>query len=339
MTRPRAALVTVGMTIVLVACTAPGSSPSGAGSSATPAATSSHAPMQSASPGATATPVPGGTLASAELKYLLADALGPLWYCDPDAYPVARDDEGELATQRFDEIRGDGATFTAIIDHLGLELDSSFDADDRLAIYREWKMLNAVQLEPSGSDAFRFDYLAQPASGDGTGTRSTGTIDAGGRIDVEREEDAPMPACPICLARGTLVDTPGGPVPVEDLAVDDLVWSLDRDGRRTAVPVLRVGSMVAPDGHRVIRLRLADGREVTASAPHPLADGRPIGTVRVGDDVDGARVVSVTVLPYSGDRTYDLLPAGPTGAYWADRIALESTLRRVATPATTIAAR
>jgi len=29
---------------------------------------------------------------------------------------------------------------------------------------------------------------------------------------------------------------------------------------------------------------------------------------------------------YSGDRTYDLLPAGPTGFYWAGGILLSSTL-------------
>jgi hypothetical protein len=73
---------------------------------------------------------------------------------------------------------------------------------------------------------------------------------------------------------------------------------------------------------------LADGRELFASPGHPLADGRALGAVTTGDQVDGATVVSATRVPYGYGRTFDLLPAGPTGTYWADGIALGSTLRR-----------
>jgi hypothetical protein len=345
MTRPRLAALTGAMTLLLVACSGPGASPRSPASSASPGptasseATSSPLASRSAAPSGTGTPAPSAeALSPAELTYRLADALGALWFCDPDEYPVARDDEEALAAEHFDEIRRDRETFAAILDRLGLDA-SSVDTDHQLAIYREWKMLNAVALEPAGADAFAFDYLAQPAAGGDTGTRSTGTIDASGHIDVERQDDAPAPACPICLARGTLIATPSGSVAVELLAVGDRVWSLDTAGRRISVPTLRIGSMRAPEGHHVIRLRLADGREVTASASHPLADGRPIGIARVGDDVDGARVVSATVLAYGDGRTYDLLPAGPTGAYWAGGIRLESTLRRLAAPVTAIAVR
>ena len=56
------------------------------------------------------------------------------------------------------------------------------------------------------------------------------------------------------------------------------------------------------------------------------ADGRPLGALGVGDRLDGSTVTLWDVVPYAGDRTYDLLPTGPTGAYWANGIPLSSTL-------------
>jgi hypothetical protein len=75
-----------------------------------------------------------------------------------------------------------------------------------------------------------------------------------------------------------------------------------------------------------VRLELADGRVVSASPGHPTAEGTPIGTLAVGDRLDGSFVLSVARLPYAG-RTWDLRPAGSTGIYWADGIALRTTLR------------
>jgi hypothetical protein len=84
--------------------------------------------------------------------------------------------------------------------------------------------------------------------------------------------------------------------------------------------------MVAPAGHEVVRLALADGRVVVVSPGHPTADGRTVGRLRTGDRYDGSVVASATLLPYAGARTYDLLPSGPTGTYFADGILLGSTL-------------
>jgi len=57
-----------------------------------------------------------------------------------------------------------------------------------------------------------------------------------------------------------------------------------------------------------------------------MVDGHPIGKLRVGDILDGSRVLSVDLLAYPGYATYDLLPAGDTGFYWADGILIASTL-------------
>jgi hypothetical protein len=75
----------------------------------------------------------------------------------------------------------------------------------------------------------------------------------------------------------------------------------------------------------MIRLLLADGRVVEASAGHPTADGRQVGDLKPGDSLDNSRLVGVERISYVGD-TWDLLPAGPTGAYWANDVLLGSTL-------------
>jgi hypothetical protein len=71
---------------------------------------------------------------------------------------------------------------------------------------------------------------------------------------------------------------------------------------------------------------LADGRYVEASAGHPTSTGRTVGSLRPGDLLDGSRVIALDSIPYAGD-TWDLLPAGPTGVYWANDVLLASTLR------------
>jgi hypothetical protein len=49
--------------------------------------------------------------------------------------------------------------------------------------------------------------------------------------------------------------------------------------------------------------------------------------LNVGETLDGSRIVRIDRVPYVGD-TWDLLPAGPTGVYWAGSIRLKSTLLR-----------
>jgi len=71
---------------------------------------------------------------------------------------------------------------------------------------------------------------------------------------------------------------------------------------------------------------LADGRELLASPGHKTADGRVLGSLAAGDRLDGSTIKLWELVPYSGDRTYDLLPAGATGAYWANGVLLGSTL-------------
>jgi Hint domain len=281
------------------------------------------------SSGSASNPVPSPTagkpLAAAEVKYALIERLGARWFCDPDEYPVARADEAQLALQRFGQIKADADSYTTIAAHLGIA-GGDPTAAQKLVIYRAWKQLNSITLEPIGNNRFRFDYLAVPAAGKTDGTRSVGIVDDRGLITIEQQAPAGQPPCPICLARGTRIATPSGDVPVEDVRPGMSVWSVDATGRRIVVTVTKVGSVPVPSTHEVVRLVLDDGRIVTASPGHPLPDGRRLGDVRSGDGVDGVTVVSAELLVYTGGSTFDLLPSGPTGVYFADGIPLASTL-------------
>jgi hypothetical protein len=272
------------------------------------------------------TPTPGPPLTMAELRYRLIDQLGPPWYCDRDFYPIAVQDEQKLAIERFGQLQADREAFAAILAHFRIDAGGAITADQKLAIYRTWKQLNAIVLDPAGGGTYRFDYLNMPAPGASEGRRTTGTIDSRGVLAIEGQAPAGQPPCPICLARGTRIATPDGEIAVEDVRLGARIWSFDQNGQRVLATVIRVGRTPVPATHLVVRLVLDDGRVVRASPGHPLADGRLLGTLRAGDRVDGATVASAALEAYDGGSTFDLLPDGPTGVYLADGIPLGSTL-------------
>ena len=278
-------------------------------------------------PSPTASPAPGG-LSEAQLKLRIVDRFGPLAFCDPDFYPVARADEQALAHQRLPDIQRDASTFAAILVHLGISTNPPYTADQELAIYRAWKMLSALRLDQV-SAGFHFNavFVSFVSPSTPAEFRVDGIIDRSGGITVASQAPSGRPPCPICLARGTRIATPYGETAVEDLKVGDIVWTLDAAGARVALPLVDIGSTSIAGTHRVVRLRLGDGRAVEVSPGHPTADGRKVGDLRESDDYDGAVVVSAELVPYAGGATFDVLPAGASGMYWANGVRLGSTIR------------
>ena len=279
-------------------------------------------------PGPTILPGPtgGATLGAGELRLLLIERLGPRWYCDPDEYPVAHGTEEERALERFAEMRQENDTYRAVATKLGIDVDAALTDAQKVAIYHVWKVALTILLDPVGDGRYRFDYTSQPLAGTGQGTRTAGLVASDGTMTIEQQAPAEEPICPICLARGTRIDTPDGPVAVEALRLGDPIWTIDALGRRVAGTVIALGSTTAPAEHHVIRLVLGDGRTVTASPGHPLADGRQVGALAIGDIVDGSRIVTLETLPYAGGATFDLVASGATGGYYADGIPLGTTL-------------
>jgi hypothetical protein len=274
---------------------------------------------------ASPTPAPS-PLPTAELKYRVLDAGGRIEFCDPDFYPIARADEEVLAKARIGDIQKDADTYAAITRRVGA---------DTLAVYREWKALNALRLEPfvSSATSWSFAYRSigkgaspSPVSKQGPFFQVEGTVDVYGKVDITKSAAAGPVPCPICLAAGTRIATPRGEVAIERLRVGDTVWTLDGSGQRVAMPLVEVGRTPVPPTHEVVVLVLSDGRAVRASPGHPATDGKRVGDLRAGQEFDGARIVSVERERYASGFTFDVLPAGATGAYWANDIPLASTL-------------
>jgi hypothetical protein len=267
-------------------------------------------------------PAVGAPLTTSQLKFAVIDKVGPPVYCDPDFYPIAREGgEQASALARYNEIKADAEAFAAITAHEHLPTGQLSDAQ-KLTLYRAWKLLRALVLTQDGN-LFSFQYrLKAPTAY----SMVTGTVRVDGVVTVSSRATTGAPNCPICLAAGTMIATPSGPVRVTDVRPGMLVWTASTDGSRVAAPVLETGSVEVPAGHLMVHLVLADGRELLASPGHRSADGRQLGTLSVGDRLDGSTITSWSLVPYAGERTYDLLPAGATGHYWANGILLSSTL-------------
>jgi hypothetical protein len=156
--------------------------------------------------------------------------------------------------------------------------------------------------------------VCNPSTGEGCQTNCNPTTGAGCYPDTN------------CLSPRTYIETPAGPVAVADLRVGDAVWSVRADGQRFEATVLRISSVPTQPGQPILRLILSDGRELWASPGHPTADGRTLGDLMVGDRLDDAAVIAIASFENLEAATYDLLPSGETGFYWANGILLGSTL-------------
>ena len=272
-----------------------------------------------------ATPIPtlpSAGLSPTELKYMVLAQYPDLFFCDPDLYPVAKDNEMVLAKQHFAELQANQEEFETILRHTNISGKPYFTDQQRLTIYREHKKLSALSFQLVGET---YQFQIQTGQEGQQGSLISGTIDASGAIQVQKQEST-FPTCPICLAVGTWIDTPRGPVAVQDLQLGDAVWTMNDAGERVPGKILKLGSVIVPSTHQVIHLVLSDGRELWASPGHPTADGQRLSNVRLNDLLDGARVILVERLSYAGGKTYDILPSGDTGFYWANGILLDSTL-------------
>src|SRR5713101_4328604 len=88
---------------------------------------------------------PGAPLSDVRLKYRLLDELGPLAYCDPDFYPIARADEATLAKQHEPDMRADADTWAALMAHhpiiqIAIFPPPPLTGEQLLPLYRDWKM-------------------------------------------------------------------------------------------------------------------------------------------------------------------------------------------------------
>ena len=257
-----------------------------------------------------------------ELEYQLLAHFENVFWCDPDFSPIGGEEqEEENALEQFAVISANTTEFSTILAHLGLPEKSEYSDEEKLQIYREHKKLTYAVRVTSSGDLYDFTLRV----GEEQGEEIVGTITKSGVITILNRGPS-INTCPICLTKGTLLDTPSGPIPIEQLCEGMTVWTVDDSGKRIDAVVLQTTMTRVPSLFKVIMVELNDGRSVTASWRHPTADGRALGEYHVGDTLDGALVIAVEHVIYKGGATYDLLPDGSTGMYWANRILLKSTL-------------
>lgn len=127
-----------------------------------------------------------------------------------------------------------------------------------------------------------------------------------------------------CVSTGTLLSTPQGETPIEDLRTNDIVWSIHQ-GRRQAVPILATQRVRVHD-HSMARVHLKDGFVLEISGEHPVGDGRNLWSMKPGDVVGNAQIAALEVVPYEGTFTYDILPDSDTGTYFVHGMWLGSTM-------------
>lgn len=321
--RPLAFLVVVTVWLSLLAGVLTGGCVSTPLPAPTPSPIPTPVPTPSPSPIPAPLPTPApGSYSQYQLEYLLLARYSDVFWSDPDFYPVGRPGIEEQNSQtQFETIRSNSAEFSAILQHLGLPNKADYTSEEKLAIYQEHKTLTyAVQMTPADNG-----YSFVLRTGEGQGLRIEGRVTKSGEITVLKEESS-FNTRPICLAKGTLIDTPDGAVPVEQLRRGMPVWTMDASGNRASAEIVETTMTPVPASFKVARLTLSDGRAVTASPGHPTAEGRPLGDYRINDALDGAIVIAIDYVEYDSGATYDLLPSGETGLYWGNGIRLKSTL-------------
>lgn len=258
------------------------------------------------------------------LKYKLVEKLGSPFFCDKDKWPVPRP-EAPRAQDWFAQTQINGPEFTALSNHLNLNKPADrLQPEEIMRLYREHKMLDAIRMDASGAN---FSFSIRTGKFGEQGEAISGVVSAAGEITVQKRE-AVGNTCPKCLAEGALIDTPKGEVAVQDLRQGMAIWTLDSDGSRIPGVVQSVVRVPVPPNHEVVRMELDNGRVLLASPEHPLPDGRSIGRLQTGDAVYGIRIMSAARVRYGAEFTYDVLPSGPTGYYWAEGVLLASTISR-----------
>jgi len=113
-------------------------------------------------------------------------------------------------------------------------------------------------------------------------------------------------------------------VPIEDLRTNDYVWSVDH-GRVVAVRIVATQRLRVTN-HSVARIRLNDGFVMDVSGEHPIGDGRLLWDLHPGESLQNTQIESLTLVPYDGAFTHDILPDSDTGTYFVHGVWLGSTM-------------
>ena len=266
------------------------------------------------------TPDTSTALSVSELKYAIEAVTGDAVFCGPPVMP--RDYKQQLLAQ-FPSVEANAEEYATILKHLNFASTQTLTDDEKDQVVNEHNKLSVISLTKTGT-GYHFSVRAgKPFT---PGDLYEGTISELGAVQITKKT-AYAGGCPVCLALHTKIDTPKGPVAVENITPGMKVWTVTKDGVRVSTDVEKVIRTQVPSDQHVVHLMLTDGRELFVSPGHPIGDGRTIGALQAGDLLNGTLVKEATLVPYTSSYTYDLLPAGHTGQYWAKGILIGSTLK------------
>ena len=142
----------------------------------------------------------GVPLTAGELRLLLIDELGPLWYCDRDSYPVGRDEQQAALDTYGRDGRGHETCSRRSPQRSGSIRPRPMTRPRSSPSTGSGRSRRPSRSSPIGNDRFRFDYLAQPVGGATEGART-----AGHRGHARCDHDRAAGAC----RRADVPDLPG----------------------------------------------------------------------------------------------------------------------------------
>jgi hypothetical protein len=315
--------VVFALTVLLLGACARTDTPSGTASTSPVASRGSGtaSPRVSHAPSAAASSVTALPRSVWQLRYLLLDRYHNFAYCDPDLYPVARDDEAAAAEDWWRHTDSSSPERLAILPQHGYH--EPLTTSQRLVAYRDHKKLTVIVMTPIAG-GYRYT-LSIGSSIDEPDQTVTGSITFVGTVTEASRTQRPG-GCPICLEAATRIATPTGGRLVTNIKIGDLVWTVDARGHRVAAPVERTIRRATPGPHLMLQLVLTDGRTLIAAGTHPDVYGHDLRELRVALAYDGSTVASTAWVASTSTATYDILPSGSTGAYWANGILVGSTL-------------
>ncbi|GEM_PF-1596485 len=130
-----------------------------------------------------------------------------------------------------------------------------------------------------------------------------------------------------CLPPDTLIATPFGHKAVKNIRKGDIVWTISFGNKIKQASVKQLIKRKVSKNHQILRLVLADNRQLLVSAGHPDSSYKDLALLNKGDFLDRSYIIKRELLAYAHKYTYDILPEGETGTYFANNILIGSTLK------------
>ncbi|MCB0839978.1 MAG: hypothetical protein KDD99_25085 [Bacteroidetes bacterium] len=131
----------------------------------------------------------------------------------------------------------------------------------------------------------------------------------------------------ICLHPQTMILTYEGEKEVQSISEGEYIWTLNECEEKELQPVIWTNQVKVPASHQLLDIAFENGQHLKVSPLHPDIQGNALKDLTIGSYLNGEKVVSIEMIPANIPATWDILPAGATGAYFANGVAIGSTLK------------